>query len=225
MITTSQEYFANLDILQNVNQPAYALLPSAENILKIDINTRTVEAPEFLSVEKDHKSETIYFEVNRKAGYVDLAETSCVIIYNNADKNTGTRYYAVPYYDITTKYGKIIFPWALDGNVSLMSGIVEFSIQFFKIDTIVREDTAKKVVSYSLNTLPAYSKVLNGIKEQQLDSDDEYYLMPDQYKELNNRIDTLQQTQKLYWTILDDSFAGSPIDNSQVQDTIIDILE
>lgn len=45
MVTTAQEYFANLDLLQNVNQPAYALLPTDENIYEIDVNTRTIAAP------------------------------------------------------------------------------------------------------------------------------------------------------------------------------------
>jgi hypothetical protein len=42
MITTAEEYFANLNLIYNINPPAYALLPSAENIYDIDINTRTI---------------------------------------------------------------------------------------------------------------------------------------------------------------------------------------
>lgn len=226
MITTNQEYFANLDILQNINLPAYALLPSAEDTLKIDTKTRIVEAPEFLSIEKDHKAETLYFEVDRRVGYVDLAKTYCTIIYNNANKDAGTRYYAVPYYDITSKQGKIIFPWVLDGNISLQSGIVEFSIQFFKVDTILRgEDTAEKIISYSLNTLPAYSKVLTGIQEKEPSLQDDYKLTPTQYESLSVSIAELKQAQKLYWTILDDEFIDNQIDDSEVQQIVDNILE
>jgi hypothetical protein len=73
MVTTAQEYFANLDLLQNVNQPAYALLPSEGNIYEIDVSTRTIAAPKFLSIEKDYKSETLYFSIDRHVGYMDLS--------------------------------------------------------------------------------------------------------------------------------------------------------
>ena len=36
MITTAQEYFANLAVIQSANPPAFALLPTAENIYHID---------------------------------------------------------------------------------------------------------------------------------------------------------------------------------------------
>jgi hypothetical protein len=100
MVTTAQEYFANLDLLQNVNQPAYALLPSAENIYHIDVNSRIIDTPKFLSVERDYKSETIYFAIDRFVDYMDLAQTCCIIQFNNANKDQGTRFYRVPFYDI-----------------------------------------------------------------------------------------------------------------------------
>jgi hypothetical protein len=45
MVTTPEEYFANLAIVQNMNPPSYALLPAAEHIYNIDLDTRMIETP------------------------------------------------------------------------------------------------------------------------------------------------------------------------------------
>ena len=48
MITSAQEYFANLYRIQDQNPPTFALLlPSTEKIYDINLNARTIEAPEF----------------------------------------------------------------------------------------------------------------------------------------------------------------------------------
>jgi hypothetical protein len=128
MITTAEQYNANLHLIYNVNPPIYATLPTADNIYNIDINTREIDAPRFLAVEKDNISETIYFIVDRYADYMDLATTCCVITYTNAAKNTRT--YAVPFYDIYT-FGdnkKMIIPWCLDAGVTEAPGVVEFAL-------------------------------------------------------------------------------------------------
>ena len=66
MITTPKDYYSLYHRIQSENAPSIAvLLPTDERIYKIDLNARTVEAPEYLSVEKDHRAETIYFTVNR----------------------------------------------------------------------------------------------------------------------------------------------------------------
>ena len=84
MITTAEQYNANLHLLHNTNPPTYATLPHADNIYNIDVNTREIDAPRFLAVEKDNVSETIYFIIDRYADYMDLATTSCIITYTNA---------------------------------------------------------------------------------------------------------------------------------------------
>ena len=168
MITTAQQYFANLDILQNVNQPAHALLPTDDNIYNIDVKTRKIAAPQFLSVEKDFKSETIYFAIDRFVDYMDLATTCCVIQYNNLNSKKGTRFYPVPFYDIykLSHIDKIVFPWCLDYHVTEVAGPVEFSIRFFKIGEAYNErNESVRVFTYNLNTLPASSQVLYGFDE------------------------------------------------------------
>ena len=159
MITTAEEYFANLfKIQESGNVPSLAtLLPKSENIYNINLDSRTVEAPEFLSVTDDHDSETIYFMVDRFFDNMDMSTTSCVIQYINA-KNEG-RLYAVPYYDIETYHAsnKMLIPWCIEGEATKAAGDVTYSIRFFQVDT------TGKVLTYNLNTIPVTSKVLNGI--------------------------------------------------------------
>jgi hypothetical protein len=109
MITTPQEYYSKLYLIQDTNKPSVAILaPSDEKIYNIDLSTRKIESPDFLSIKKDHMAETIYFTVDRYYDNIDLLETTCVVQYINADKEA--RIYAVPFYDITTFEGKILFP-------------------------------------------------------------------------------------------------------------------
>jgi hypothetical protein len=37
MITTAEQYNANLHLINNINPPTYATLPTADNIYNIDI--------------------------------------------------------------------------------------------------------------------------------------------------------------------------------------------
>ena len=227
MITTAQEYFANLDILQNVNQPAYALLPSNGNIYNIDITTRTVQAPKFLTVEKDFKAKTVYFSIDRFIDYMDLAQTCCIVQYNNKNSKMGTRFYSVPFYDIyqLADKNKMVFPWCLDAHVAAAAGPVEFSIRFFKVgEKLNSQHEAEKILTYSLNTLPAQSQVLHGFNEQQLNENDEYYLKSTQFEQLSNAIFTLGNNQKTRWTILDDSFTSPNINVSQIKIDLNEIL-
>ena len=159
MISTAEEYFANLfKIHGSLNIPSLAvLLPRSENIFKIDLDSRTVEAPEYLSVLDDHNSETIYFIMDRFFDNMDMSTTACVIQYINA-LGEG-RLYVVPYYDIETYHAtnQMLIPWCIEGEATKAAGEVTYSIRFFKIDI-----TGKYVI-YNLNTIPSVSKVLNGI--------------------------------------------------------------
>ena len=106
MITTPKEYNEKLWQIQSENAPTLAiLLPSTEKIYNIDLNKRTIEAPKFLSVSKDHNAETIYFKIDRFFDNVDLSNTVCLIQYKNALKEE--RVYVVPFYDIET-FGRYI---------------------------------------------------------------------------------------------------------------------
>ena len=158
MITFEPEYKAKLWEIQNKHLTQRAVLvPHNEKILNIDLNTRTVEVPSYLSVQQDHESETIYFKFDRFYDSVDLTNMVCVIQYQNA--NGEEYFYPVPFYDIIT-YGhepghKVLIPWCIQGPATQYAGTVEFSILFFRLD-------ADSNIIYMLNTLPAKGKILQG---------------------------------------------------------------
>ena len=194
MLTTPEEYRDHLWLIQNTNFPRKAVMPYATEVHDIDIRSREIDSPEYLSVLKDHKSENIYFSIKRYVDYIDLSETACVIQYKNKNGDTGI--YPVPYYDLTSanEVGneRIIFPWLLDGTATAVSGPVEYAIRFFRIDG----DTKQFV--YSFNTLPAKSMVLYGLDVQDEDITGKYDIAPTPYDDLVARVAALAQ-QDMYW--------------------------
>lgn len=200
MITEKQEYLDLLYKIQDENKPSLAiLLPGDERIYNVDLATRTIEAPEYLSVETDHRSEVIYFKVARYYDAIDLSNTVCVIQYINANKEG--RVYAVPYYDIDTlsETNEMLIPWEVDGEATVAAGDVQYAIRFYKLDSRI---TDKRLV-YNLNTLTASSKVLHGIdidpEELQSSNDKEYiatYL--DEILAISREI----ADKDVYWVVL-----------------------
>lgn len=194
MITTPQEYIQKLWLIQNNNFPKKAILPHAEQIYEIDLKTRIINSPKFLSVQKDHRAESIYFSVPRYVDYMDLAETAGIIQYKLRDGRTGI--YHIPFYDITTQnaFGneKLIFPWLLSGEATALSGPVEYSVRFYRVN-----EAGTKFL-YNLNTLPTTSEVLYGLDVQNEDFDARYEIKPSTWETLAARISELQN-QDMYW--------------------------
>ena len=196
MITSPQEYYNNLWRIHSNNPPTLAILiPENEKIYNIDLNNRTIEAPEYLSVERDHKAEIIYFVVDRYYDHFDLAQTTCIIQYVN--KTTGrSGAYPVPFYDIhtasTEDQAKILFPWCIEGIATEAAGDVEYSIRFYTIGE-------NKTITYNLNTLPSVSKVLYGLNA---DLDGYYEPVANAYEELLALINQMSR-QDLYWEIVE----------------------
>lgn len=169
MITTAEEYYRLLFKIQDQNAPSLAVvLPTDEKIYNIDLESRTIEAPEYVSVEKDHLSEVIYFKCPRYYDSMDLTNTVCLINYVNAE---GTPFfYAVPFYDVDTLSHHsvedgidepyILFPWAIEEGATAIAGDIQFSIRFYKLDP------SGTIIQYNLNTLPAKTTVLKGIEKE-----------------------------------------------------------
>lgn len=156
MITGSQEYQEFLaSIADSYNPPHMRLrIPTDEPVYEINLNTRTVSTPSFLGVEADHESELIYFEMDRFFDFMDLSTCIGIVQFRNAKNEE--YYYVIPYYDILSKSGKMIFAWDIQSPVTKYGGTVYFSFKFFKVDKTSRE------LLYELNTLVAKSKVLVG---------------------------------------------------------------
>lgn len=171
MITGSQEY---QEFLSNIAETAPSVLkmriPTNEPVYQIDWNTRKITAPPFIGVEGDHEAECVFFEMDRYYDMMDLAETVGMIIFKNAKNEE--YYQLIPYYDIYSINGKIIFPWVIQAPAALYGGIVQFSFKFFKINPFssltTEEDgrRAPKRLIYELNTLIGKTKVLTGWANQ-----------------------------------------------------------
>lgn len=192
MITTPKDYYSLYHRIQSENAPSIAvLLPTDERIYKIDLNARTVEAPEYLSVEKDHRAETIYFTVNRFYDFFDLTQAVCVINYINALGEVRT--YPVPFYDVETfsEDDLILFPWVIDGDATKAAGEIVYSIKFYKLT-----DSGKSYM-YNVNTLPTTSKILHGLgKEEDIDAETDY--LATLKDEIFQRIENIEDFD-LYW--------------------------
>lgn len=201
MITTAEEYAANLAYLKDLNIPATALLlPSTETIYNIDLNKRTIETPEYLSTQLDHFAETIYFKADRYFDNMDLTQTVCLIQYNNenaknADGNpAGAFAYRVPFYDVQffKQENKILIPWAIGGPATAAAGDIEFSIRFFKLDQ------NKEQLIYNLNTVPTKSKILYGMNV--ITEENENFIIPSTtVEQIYNEINEIRERGVLTW--------------------------
>lgn len=191
MIISVDEYIKYLSYIQSNNRPAIAVLPSTEKVYNIDLKTRQIETPEYLSVEHDHKSETVYFKVNRFFDYMDLSETTCIVQYITADNKA--RIYVVPFYDITSfsKEDKMLIPWCVDGGATATAGPIQYSIRFYKVDAEGQQ------FLYNLNTSPARSKILYGMEVQEMNED--YDLTPTVYDEVMAKLTDFSNRLGVYW--------------------------
>lgn len=212
-IIKEQEFLSNLYAIQSLNPPSYVLFPDTKKTYDIHLDTREIDAPAYLSVSKDHESETIYFRINRFHDYMDLSNTTCIIQYITPDKKA--HLYAVPFYDILTEKANnmMIFPWCVDGNVTKYSGIVSFSIRFFVAEqsteiqeslddegNVVTDIVTKYNLIYNLATIPSQSEVMDGMEVSDLESDFDISATAAEY--LLTEIQKIKR-EGVYWDILD----------------------
>ena len=172
---------------------------------KIDLTTRTIESPEFLSIEKDHDSEIKYFVVDRYLDHKDLSTTTCIIQYTNAKGEDFV--YPVPFMDTYTLKDshKMILPWNISGSATVAAGEITYSFRFYEFEKETDEDgnivNYKRNLIYNLNTLPAKSKILYGL-DFNVDKSDQLTYDSDAYSQLYNLI--MNDTNRtIYWKIID----------------------
>lgn len=204
MITSKQDYLQNLHLIYNQNFPNYAQIDTEEFVYNIDISSREIEAPKFLGVEKDHRSETIYFKIPRFVDYMDLASTACIIYYINANGESGI--YIPQFYDIFTYHldNEMLIPWSLSNHVLAKSGNVSFSIRFFKtsLDLIPGEPRTDIKIVYELNFLPVTSRVLAGINIKNNIQEEFNNYDANKFDEMLDLIKIMNDRQPLKWSMI-----------------------
>lgn len=198
MITNPNEYWSLLYRIQDQNRVVISSttqippipIPKDEPFLNIDMNTRTIEPPEFLSVKQDHNAETLFFCVDRYYESVDLSTLTCVVQYINAAKES--RIYAVPFYDVVTLQdeGKMLIPWCISGEATKKEGMVQFSVRFYALDL------DNRTFAYNINTIPAQSEVLYGMDS---DTPEDYSVSVDFINEVNDRLARVEKNYEVYW--------------------------
>lgn len=156
------------------------IVPSNAITYNVNLDTREIDAPEYLSVQHEHHAETVYFIVDRFYDNMDLAQTTCIIQYVTPDNQSYI--YPVPFCDTYTYSGgikengiivehtpKMIIPWCISGSATSLSGTVKYVLRFYLIDPNTERnqngeyDPSNAKLSYSLSTKPASSKVLYGL--------------------------------------------------------------
>lgn len=173
------------------------ILPSDERTFEVDLTTRTITVPTFLSVAKDHRAETVYFLVDRYYEYKDLSETSCMVEWVNAKGEGG--FYPVPFYDISSyprwiddnniaHEARMLIPWCIEGDVTKASGVVQFALRFYQLDD------ANKDFIYNVRTRVASGEVLSGLDETLIDQKAKTDEFANLAQQLNTKLDNVTTT-------------------------------
>lgn len=203
MITSPGEYSGLLSKLIDPNEYTNLLrIPTDERLYEINLDERLIDAPEFLSVQEDHNSEIIWFVADRFYDNIDLYDSTCWIQYVNAENEE--YFYHAPILVGVQEYGseKVLIPWAVGQDVTKTTGVVQFSFQFFKLS----EDKLRFL--YVLNTQPARSKVLTGLRVNPMDLitsegegevNTESAKLADDLHELTEKYRVLSAAYELYW--------------------------
>lgn len=195
------------------------ILPSDERTFDVDLDTREISVPTFLSVAKDHRAETVYFLVDRYFEYKDLSKTSCMIEYINAAGEGG--FYPVPFYDISSypyyidddnvaHEAKMLIPWLIDGNVTKTAGNVQFVLRFYELDD------ANQKFTFNLRTKIATAAVLNGLDESAIDASINTDLASNIMQQVNAKLDSVEST--IYWDDLPNYDIASTVRQSPITD-------
>lgn len=176
----------------------------------IDLNTRTITAPEFLSVESEHKAETIYFIVDRYFGNMDLAQTNCIVQYSTDNGNTYI--YPIMECDVTTflSNNKMILPWTISSDVTQSAGSIEYVFRFYQLeateqlgwagDGSAEHDSSGLKFIYSLTTLPARSKILKTLPIENASGTNTYNLTTnDKFYQLLDIVERIANEATIYW--------------------------
>lgn len=196
----ANEMYKLLETVQYKYTTTVRQLPLDEPRIQVDLNTRQIKISEseysdFLSMEKDHRAETVYFELDRYFEDVDLFNCTCIVEYINAKGQM--RIYPVTLKDIKSleSQHRMILGWSLGNEATAAAGTITFSLSFYAINTETHS------VVYSLQTAPAQGNILYGMdytQEQEEESEDYYKLSENHFETLLAMINQ----KNVYWNDL-----------------------
>ena len=211
--TYTDEFQSFLARVQAQYGTTLAEIPMDEPRIDIDLDSREIKINEseyndFLCVATDHRSQTIYFEVDRYFEDVDLFNCTCIIEYINAGNHP--RLYPVTLKTLYNKLEedgtfspKMILAWNIGSEATIYPGIIKFAFNFYKtiydVDEYLRPINCK--IIYSLNTKPAVGTIVAPLEytdELLAEQEDIYTLEPDIYQNLVAMINQ----KNVYWNDL-----------------------
>ena len=168
-------------------------VPLGTPIINVDLDTRTIDVASsqyksFLSIEKDHYAETLYFKVPRYFDGVDLMQTTIVMEYVNAKGES--RVAPLLNRDVTTAPGYILLGWCIHGEATKAAGTLRFALHFYSIDL------ATNTWLYSLRTQPAQGRIMYGVASPAM-TEDNLSSTP-----LAALIEAINNQSMIYWTNL-----------------------
>lgn len=184
------------------------LLPSDDQIIDIDLNTRKIDAPQFLSIQYDHNAEVIYFRCDRYFEGIDLVNCVCIIQYENAEHDISSRkrsrdrgLFWVPYFDIqhyrTDEDGivvpQIIFPWSIGGLATKYDGSVNYTVRFYQLAP------DGQTYLYNMSTQIAKGDVLHGMWPDGLDKFEEFQIDTTEVERIYAAISEAKSDSITYW--------------------------
>lgn len=151
--------------------PTWGYIPLDEDRIIVDLDTRKMTLPDsletFIAMTKDHRSQTVYFEVDRYYEDVDLAGITCCVEYvtpSDKDNKVEGKYRLYPITlknTIKTEAGeKLLLAWNLGSEATSQAGVLSFSLHFFKVNF----ETSS--LAYSLYTKPCEGNILGGLEEK-----------------------------------------------------------
>lgn len=203
IITTAtvDDYFWHIPTL---NKPHFVELKDRlgndKKIYSINLKTRTIEGPEYLSCRQDHNAEEIIFSVDRYHNEIDLADTCCIIQFETINSKTGQPYiglYPVQFYDIQTKLHEnlILIPWDIPINITQSAATVKYNFRFYKLAP------ENEQLVFNLNTQSADTIIVNTLPISDNRLDGTYKTVTDLFAERTDDYNYLQLFSRLQDTI------------------------
>lgn len=200
----NENFYKFLIQIQNQNNVTIREIPNNVDRIPVDLNTRKIlieqsAYKDFLSIEKDHRAEIVYFEVDRYYEDIDLSTYCCIVEYLNAAPagEKKLRIYPITLMGVQKVLDgntgqfveKLLLAWNLGNEATEYAGTIEFSLIFYRMAYDFNESgyLTNCRMTYALHTAPQKGTILHGMhytQSQELESDMFYTVSPDNYTTL-----------------------------------------